>query len=90
MRLGFRLEGASLDAQRARESSACEQNPTRARHGAVMMLFYHFPTLNNDQYNKYFHAGVVIHTFHPNTWGQKQADLPIRDQPGLNSEFQGN
>lgn len=56
----------------------------------LLWCFYHFPTLNNDQYNKYFHAGVVIHTFHPNTWGQKQADLPIRDQPGLNSEFQGN
>lgn len=37
-----------------------------------------------------FMLGVVIHTFHPNSWVQKQADLPIRDQPGLNSEFQGN
>lgn len=56
-----------------------EQNPTRARHGAPV---YHLTTLNHDQCNKCvvnsFPLAMLVHTFHPNTWGQ----------PGLHTEFQ--
>ena len=31
---------------------------------------------------------VVAYSFYPRTWGQKQADFWVQDQPGLQSEFQ--
>jgi hypothetical protein len=31
---------------------------------------------------------VVAHAFNPSTWRQRQADLWVQGQPGLQSEFQ--
>jgi hypothetical protein len=31
---------------------------------------------------------MVVHTFNPSTWEQRQADFSVRGQPGLQSEFQ--
>lgn len=34
--------------------------------------------------------GLVEHTLNPSIWGQRQEDLCVQDQPGLQSQFQSS
>jgi hypothetical protein len=38
--------------------------------------------------NKVTSRAVVTHAFNPSTWEARQADIWVRGQPGLQSEFQ--